>query len=56
VATNEMYRTFNCGVGMVLCVSQADVGKAKAVLQDAGHDTWEIGRITAGANTVELLS
>ncbi len=56
VETREMYRTFNCGVGMVVCVAADDLDRALASLRDAGHDAWEIGRISAGDNTVELLS
>ncbi len=56
VATHEMYRTFNCGVGMVICVAHEDTAKTMAILQTAGHDTWEIGRIVTGDNQVDLLS
>jgi phosphoribosylformylglycinamidine cyclo-ligase len=55
VATTEMYRTFNCGVGMVLCVAPEDVDQALSILQAAGHSAWEIGRIARGDNRVELL-
>jgi phosphoribosylformylglycinamidine cyclo-ligase len=55
VETTEMYRTFNCGVGMVLCVAPQDVEKSLSMLAAAGHPAWEIGRITAGDNKVELL-
>jgi len=56
VETQEMYRTFNCGVGMVICVAPEDKALALRQLQSAGHHAWEIGRIAAGANEVELLS
>ena len=56
VASEEMYRTFNCGVGMVICVAQADVGAAVEQLNNAGHTAWKIGQISAGSNEVELLS
>jgi len=56
VETQEMYRTFNCGVGMVLCVAQQDKATALAQLNAAGQEAWEIGVITAGNNEVELLS
>jgi phosphoribosylformylglycinamidine cyclo-ligase len=56
VETREMYRTFNCGVGMVLCVAQKDAAQALSLLDTAGHSAWEIGRITAGDNSVDLLS
>ncbi|MGB1140484.1 MAG: phosphoribosylformylglycinamidine cyclo-ligase [Halioglobus sp.] len=52
----EMYRTFNCGVGMVVCVGADDVEQTVALLQAAGHDAWQIGEITPGDNTVELQS
>ena len=55
VDTLEMYRTFNCGVGMVVCVAPEDVSTALAQLNGAGHSAWEIGRITAGDHGVELL-
>lgn len=55
VATREMYRTFNCGVGMVLCVAAKDREAAIAVLTDAGHQSWQIGCIAEGEGEVELL-
>ena len=55
VDTLEMYRTFNCGVGMVVCVAPEDVSSALAQLNNAGHSAWEIGRIAAGDHGVELL-
>ena len=56
VETHEMYRTFNCGVGMVICVAREDAAKTLAILQTEGHDTWEIGRVVTGENQVDLLS
>jgi len=56
VDTLEMYRTFNCGVGMVVCVAPADASTALAQLNAAGHTAWEIGRIAAGDREVELLT
>jgi phosphoribosylformylglycinamidine cyclo-ligase len=56
VASEEMYRTFNCGVGMVICVAQDDVGAAVEQLNIAGHTAWKIGQISTGSNEVELLS
>jgi len=56
VDTTEMYRTFNCGVGMVLCMAPEHVHRALYLLNAGGHEAWEIGRIAAGDNRVELLS
>jgi phosphoribosylformylglycinamidine cyclo-ligase len=55
VETREMYRTFNCGVGMVVCVDAADRDAALDTLREAGHEAWELGRITAGDGQVDLL-
>lgn len=53
VAREEMYRTFNCGVGMVLCVAEADVERALDALNGAGENAWCIGRIEAADNSEE---
>jgi phosphoribosylformylglycinamidine cyclo-ligase len=45
VASREMYRTFNCGVGMVLSVAAADAPKALAQLTASGEQAWVIGHI-----------
>jgi phosphoribosylformylglycinamidine cyclo-ligase len=52
VETREMYRTFNCGVGMVLCIAPEHKAEAIASLTAAGHSAWEIGRIVSGENEV----
>lgn len=45
VATPEMYRTFNCGVGMVIAVPADQADKAIAQLQSTGETAWRIGVI-----------
>ena len=50
VDTFEMYRTFNCGVGMVLCVSENDAENAIKQLRDLGENAWLIGHITEQQN------
>ncbi len=47
VAQQEMYRTFNCGVGMAVIVSAADTPAALNQLQAAGETAWVIGSIQA---------
>ena len=39
----EMYRTFNCGIGMVLCVDDQYANSACMLLTDMGYDSWVIG-------------
>lgn len=41
----EMYRTFNCGVGLVLVVAASDVQQALQSLQQKGEHAWVIGEI-----------
>ena len=48
VETAEMYRTFNCGIGMVVCVAAADAAAAVAQLSGSGEDSRIIGRIEQG--------
>lgn len=48
VAEAEMRRTFNCGVGLVVCIAADDVERTQAILRDAGETVWVIGRIAAG--------
>jgi phosphoribosylformylglycinamidine cyclo-ligase len=52
----EMYRTFNCGVGMVLCIAAEDRDLALRLLGEAGEDAWLIGEIIPGSNKVEFRS
>ena len=47
VAPQEMFRTFNCGIGMVVIVSQADAAKAISQLTAVGETAWQIGQIRA---------
>jgi phosphoribosylformylglycinamidine cyclo-ligase len=45
VAEDEMYRVFNCGIGLVVCVAAADVARAAELLRAEGETVFEIGRI-----------
>jgi phosphoribosylformylglycinamidine cyclo-ligase len=51
-----MYRTFNCGVGMVVCVPAEEADKTLARLQELGEEAFIVGSIEAGNNgeAVEL--
>ncbi len=44
----EMARTFNCGIGMVLAVAEADVAAATEELTAAGETVHRVGTIQAG--------
>lgn len=45
ISDAEMLRTFNCGVGMVLCVPQHEADAAIRSLHESGESAWQIGRI-----------
>ena len=45
VSDAEMYRTFNCGVGMVVCVAADDAERAIEQLNAAGERATRIGTI-----------
>lgn len=47
VSQHEMYRTFNCGVGMVIALPAAEADKAIALLNEKGENAWKIGYIKA---------
>lgn len=45
VAESEMYRVFNCGIGMALVVAPEHADAAMRLLQSAGETVWRIGMI-----------
>jgi len=59
VERQEMYRTFNCGIGMVVCVPEADCDRAIAFLQEQGETAWRLGKVETceqGAEQVHLTA
>ena len=59
VDSTEMYRTFNCGVGMVICVPSDKTDEALKLLSDENEAAWVIGSIAAaseGEEQVELVA
>ncbi len=48
IEPEEMARTFNCGIGMVVAVAEADVSAVTAALTEAGETVHRIGHIAAG--------
>ncbi|WDZ77767.1 phosphoribosylformylglycinamidine cyclo-ligase [Ensifer adhaerens] len=49
VAANEMLRTFNCGVGMIVVVPAEKAAEVSAVLTAEGETVFSLGRMVARA-------
>jgi len=49
VAEDEMHRVFNCGIGMVVVVAQADAKRATQRLRASGETVYAIGTIEKGS-------
>jgi phosphoribosylformylglycinamidine cyclo-ligase len=47
VADQEMFRVFNCGIGMAVIVSDEDAERTTQQLRTAGESAYRIGRIRA---------
>jgi phosphoribosylformylglycinamidine cyclo-ligase len=48
IEPEEMARTFNCGVGMAIIVTEADVADVTRALESAGETVVRVGHIAAG--------
>jgi len=55
VAEDEMWRVFNCGIGMALVVAPAHAEAAAELLRAAGETVYEIGRLDAGSGEPAAL-
>ena len=45
VSTHEMYRTFNCGVGLIIALPEDKAQQALTILAELGENVWKIGQI-----------
>lgn len=52
VDTREMYRTFNCGVGMILAVPADQAQAVVAELNGSGEQAWVIGSIETSSEDI----
>lgn len=56
VASEEMYRTFNCGVGMVVCIPANQRELALDTLNALGEKVWQVGIIEAAEDSASSAS
>jgi len=54
IADAEMYRVFNCGIGMTLQVSAGDAQRAIGILRAAGQEALVIGEVRSGSRGVVI--
>ena len=54
IAPAEMYRTFNCGIGMVVVVAPGDVDSTLALLAKHGETASVIGQVGRGTRGVYI--
>ena len=54
ISDEQMYNTFNMGIGMVVCVREADVDAAMKQLEYTGEECVVIGRTVKGSG-VKLI-
>lgn len=47
ISDDDMYLTFNCGLGMVICVPEEQLSAALTTLEASGETAWQLGKITA---------
>jgi phosphoribosylformylglycinamidine cyclo-ligase len=55
VAEDEMFRVFNCGIGMAVVVSADQAQPARTLLKQEGELAYEIGRIEAAAGEPQAV-
>ncbi|WP_369160256.1 phosphoribosylformylglycinamidine cyclo-ligase [Candidatus Thiodiazotropha sp. LNASS1] len=51
LANGEMLRTFNSGIGMIVCVAQKETETTLKLLNDMGETAWVVGAIESADNT-----
>jgi phosphoribosylformylglycinamidine cyclo-ligase len=54
VADAEMYRVFNCGIGMTIHLAPANADRAIGILRESGQEALVIGEIRAGTRGVVI--
>ncbi|NOX09474.1 MAG: phosphoribosylformylglycinamidine cyclo-ligase [Gammaproteobacteria bacterium] len=56
IEQSEMYRTFNCGVGMVICVAAEDADHTIQHLNAAGEQAWQMGHVESGETSEVIIA
>ena len=54
ITAEEMVRTFNCGIGLVLVTDPANVNHAREILEEYGETVFDLGTVTCGERGVVI--
>ncbi|MDC0410549.1 phosphoribosylformylglycinamidine cyclo-ligase [Gammaproteobacteria bacterium] len=51
IKEKDMFRIFNCGIGMVLIVNGSDASSIRSLISDHGYNNYEIGCVEINSET-----
>ncbi|MFH1009221.1 MAG: phosphoribosylformylglycinamidine cyclo-ligase [Candidatus Latescibacterota bacterium] len=54
IASKELFRTFNMGIGMVIVVNEREAQRARKILETEGERVYSVGEIVSGERDVCL--
>lgn len=54
IDANDMYNTFNMGIGMLVAIKESEADKAIKALEEIGEKSYVIGKVLKGKTGVEL--
>lgn len=54
IPEQEMYRTFNMGLGMVVCVAAVDAERTMSLLRERGEQVFRVGTVERGVTGVVI--
>ena len=55
IEMNEMYRTFNCGIGMAVIVAEEDADNTIKAFNEAGEKAWRLGEIARSSGEANVI-
>ena len=55
IKMNEMYRTFNCGIGMAVIVAEEDADNTIKAFNAAGEKAWRLGEIAQSSGEADVI-
>lgn len=55
IALADMLTTFNCGIGMIVCVAKEDVDKTTETLRQLGEQVFTVGEIVSASGESSVI-